>query len=291
MKNKKLLIFFALILCSIQSVGSVRAANKTFIYSEDALLIPPPSEEIETTEETTEDSAIPDELLPGLIGSPDSSEESTESQAPDSSEETGTSEDPVITLPGIPDDEDSLPEDSLVKPDGTKEDAKSDEDKDGDNSVLTIALLALAGVAAVVVIILLINSALGRKKKNNNNNDEDDATDAIRLAKANYKGVGYNIHLELNCGTLKKNCLDFVLKPTLTIGQDDKADIVFVNSNVEPIHARLEIQNDSIYLIDMSTTSGTYISGMRIQEQNIVTNGDILSVGDTEFRIYIGDVV
>ncbi len=72
-----------------------------------------------------------------------------------------------------------------------------------------------------------------------------------------------------------------------TIGRDQLCDLCLTSSYVSRRHARIEKQGKDYYLIDLDSTSGTYVNGRKIKS-HILDNGDIIEVGDISFRFETG---
>lgn len=100
------------------------------------------------------------------------------------------------------------------------------------------------------------------------------------------QGADINVYVEVRIGNVRTKTMPLTMKKgELLIGSDANASIVCNEIGVEKIHAKLVCRNQEIYLVDMSAHAGTYLEGMRIQGQNKVLSGDIISVGNTEFVI------
>jgi pSer/pThr/pTyr-binding forkhead associated (FHA) protein len=49
-------------------------------------------------------------------------------------------------------------------------------------------------------------------------------------------------------------------------------------------HARLEPRRDGIWLEDSGSTNGTYVNGVRVSDPRRLVPGDVIRVGETDFR-------
>jgi pSer/pThr/pTyr-binding forkhead associated (FHA) protein len=49
-------------------------------------------------------------------------------------------------------------------------------------------------------------------------------------------------------------------------------------------HARFEPRRDGVWVQDRGSTNGTYVNGTRIERPRRLTSGDIVRVGETDFR-------
>ena len=100
------------------------------------------------------------------------------------------------------------------------------------------------------------------------------------------QGADISVYVEVRIGNVRTKTMPLTMKKgELLIGSDANASIVCNEIGVEKIHAKLVCRNQEIYLVDMSAHAGTYLEGMRIQGQNKVSSGNMVSVGNTEFVI------
>jgi hypothetical protein len=82
--------------------------------------------------------------------------------------------------------------------------------------------------------------------------------------------------------------VEFLLrKSTTTLGRALDNDIVLESSEVSRQHARIELQQDGMRIIDLESTNGTRVNGRSVRSQGIKA-GDQLQFGNLTARI-IGD--
>jgi len=231
----------------------------------------------------------------GIISS--TTEDDSGNEKPDS-QETTEDDIPDYILPDIPDEITETPETpelpdfpgiTATPTDGeTSEDDVSDEPTEEDEYVPKVkenkdsSPIIMVGIVIIILLLIIVIILLIRRNDNvsvskGNNIDEED--------KDSFSGTSINISLEMIEGQLKKGSASYVLNNALTMGSATSNDIVFVDSDVEQSHAKLINQNGEIYIVDTSNQAGTYIYGMRIQEQNVICSGDVVSMGNAEFKI------
>ncbi len=81
-------------------------------------------------------------------------------------------------------------------------------------------------------------------------------------------------------------------RPVTTIGRGRDNDIVLPSDCVSRRHVRLEHRPDGLFLIDLSSTNGTYVNDdMRANGEYRLNRGDQLKVGDTIFKFLSGSDV
>jgi len=85
---------------------------------------------------------------------------------------------------------------------------------------------------------------------------------------------------------LKADATTFRVKSgaTKTVGRAPRADFILDVALVSRLHCRLEAGDDTIDVIDLSSTNGTYVNGKRVKRATL-TSGDRLRVGRVELTI------
>lgn len=74
----------------------------------------------------------------------------------------------------------------------------------------------------------------------------------------------------------------FTLSNTLSIGRVDDNDIIVTDDSfVSSHHARIEIRPDSVWVVDLKSTNGTFVNGQRVADARSVRKGDRIQVGGT----------
>jgi two-component system, cell cycle response regulator len=83
-----------------------------------------------------------------------------------------------------------------------------------------------------------------------------------------------------------------VSKKVMTIGRGRDNDIVLPSDCVSRRHGRLEQRGDTLYVIDLASTNGTYVNDepKSVKERQL-NRGDQLKVGDTIFKYLSGSDV
>ena len=76
-----------------------------------------------------------------------------------------------------------------------------------------------------------------------------------------------------------------VVGAALTFGRDAKADVVVPGGQVSRRHAEIVATPRGYMLVDYST-NGTWVNGERVQNQRLLARGEVVKVGDEEFRFY-----
>jgi pSer/pThr/pTyr-binding forkhead associated (FHA) protein len=71
----------------------------------------------------------------------------------------------------------------------------------------------------------------------------------------------------------------------LTIGRDGVNDVPLPGDRFASAeHARLDPRGDGVWLEDVGSTNGTYVNGVKLQRPKRLEPGDIVKIGETDFR-------
>ena len=71
----------------------------------------------------------------------------------------------------------------------------------------------------------------------------------------------------------------------LTIGRDGENDVPLPgDSFASATHARFEPRADGVWLEDVGSTNGTYVNGVKLKRPKRLEPGDIVKIGETDFR-------
>jgi hypothetical protein len=76
-------------------------------------------------------------------------------------------------------------------------------------------------------------------------------------------------------------------KKTITVGRSATNDIRIVSASVSRFHARIVIESDSIYLIDLQSTNGCKVNGQRIS-RHAINDADVIEFGSVKFKLTFG---
>jgi pSer/pThr/pTyr-binding forkhead associated (FHA) protein len=69
-----------------------------------------------------------------------------------------------------------------------------------------------------------------------------------------------------------------------TVGRAPRADFILDTALVSRLHCRLTASADSLEVVDLSSTNGTFVNEKRIERARL-GNGDRLKVGRVEFSV------
>ncbi|MEU6021631.1 FHA domain-containing protein [Micromonospora sp. NBC_01739] len=81
--------------------------------------------------------------------------------------------------------------------------------------------------------------------------------------------------------------LSFRLRPhPMVIGRDAAADIVVHDPHLSRRHAEVRLTGAGVRLVDLGSTNGTWVNGLRTAEAVSLTDGDMILIGRTELRFF-----
>ena len=71
----------------------------------------------------------------------------------------------------------------------------------------------------------------------------------------------------------------------LTVGRGAQNDVALESDEFASArHARFEPRRDGVWIQDRGSTNGTYLNGTRLERPRRLTPGDVVTVGETDFR-------
>ena len=73
---------------------------------------------------------------------------------------------------------------------------------------------------------------------------------------------------------------------TLSIGRGMDSDTKINDARMSRIHCRVIVEGDSVKVVDAGSSTGTFLSGVRVEESELVS-GSVIAAGDTQLRYEI----
>jgi EAL domain-containing protein (putative c-di-GMP-specific phosphodiesterase class I) len=71
--------------------------------------------------------------------------------------------------------------------------------------------------------------------------------------------------------------------PSFTIGRRPENSLCLANTTVSGSHAELISRENRLYVKDLDSTNGTFVNGRRIQDVEVLCDGDLLQIGTAVF--------
>lgn len=75
--------------------------------------------------------------------------------------------------------------------------------------------------------------------------------------------------------------------PEIILGRDPTCTLNIDNQTISAYHAKLSYHQSQWWVKDLGSTNGTFLNQERIEEQQVITSGDILQFGKIEYEIRI----
>jgi pSer/pThr/pTyr-binding forkhead associated (FHA) protein len=71
----------------------------------------------------------------------------------------------------------------------------------------------------------------------------------------------------------------------VTLGRASDNDFVLDTDEFASVHhAKIEPRRDGIWLVDLDSTNGTFVNGIKLTRPQKLTPGDVIRVGETDLR-------
>ena len=71
----------------------------------------------------------------------------------------------------------------------------------------------------------------------------------------------------------------------LLIGRENENDVALARDEFSSSrHARFEPRRDGVYVEDIGSTNGTFVNGVRLTAPKRLSSGDVIRIGETDFR-------
>ena len=71
----------------------------------------------------------------------------------------------------------------------------------------------------------------------------------------------------------------------ITIGRGADQDLTVEDPEVSRQHAIFQLENQSFAVADLHTSNGTFVNGSRIGDARLLRPGDVIRVGQSDFRV------
>ncbi|HOQ36671.1 MAG TPA: FHA domain-containing protein [Acetivibrio sp.] len=78
---------------------------------------------------------------------------------------------------------------------------------------------------------------------------------------------------------------NYTLDRSVTIGRQDKNDIVIKDPFISEIHAHVSVEGDMVYIKDLKSKNGVFVNGSRVDgdQRVLLQDGDIIKIGQVKF--------
>ena len=95
-----------------------------------------------------------------------------------------------------------------------------------------------------------------------------------------YRPSGATPRLRILTGPAEDAGREFALdRPSVTIGRHADQVIVLAEPSVSRAHARIEIGREGATIVDLGSTNGTMVNGLRVRDRAQLRGGDHIQIG------------
>lgn len=142
---------------------------------------------------------------------------------------------------------------------------------------IDIKLILIIGACAFVIVAGICAIILKGKRNSREAKSQPEAK------RAEGASGGITMKLEVYSGNCVRRPKSICLTDSFVIGSAKECDIVFDDPDVSLQNSRVFVKDQVIYIEDLDSAEGTALGGMRIQSQNRLRSGDVISIGNVEF--------
>ena len=97
------------------------------------------------------------------------------------------------------------------------------------------------------------------------------------------KGASEKSASLIGLNELYKNQYFYLRPPQITIGRDDKNDMVLKDQSVSSQHARITYENKQWKIVNLLSSNGTFVNDRKVSQYKL-NHGDLLRFGSLQFR-------
>ena len=77
-------------------------------------------------------------------------------------------------------------------------------------------------------------------------------------------------------------------QPSLTIGRDKLCAIHIERAYVSRQHARIDVRDDGVFLVDLGSRNGSLLNNTRVEQSAPLRSGDVVAIGDATIECQAG---
>jgi hypothetical protein len=153
-----------------------------------------------------------------------------------------------------------------------------------------VAVALKFGFLAVLYLFLLwvSRSSLRDLSRNDDASVVMDAGDPAAVPRRERQGPDLRAGVDPRLEVVAAMGLDpgtaFEIGDSATMGRADGSDIPVDDPFASSVHARIFPRGQFMYIEDMGSTNGTYLNGRRLRAAERLKVGDMVRIGETEYR-------
>ena len=74
---------------------------------------------------------------------------------------------------------------------------------------------------------------------------------------------------------------EYLLEEEMFLGRDEECEITISDSFTSHRHARIFLEENTLYLEDLTSTNGTFVNGEKIEKPHLLEQRDRIQIGNT----------
>ena len=78
---------------------------------------------------------------------------------------------------------------------------------------------------------------------------------------------------------------EYPLEEEIFLGRDEECDITINDSFTSHRHARIFLEENTLYLEDLTSTNGTFVNGEKVEKPHILEQQDRIQIGNTVLEV------
>ena len=132
-----------------------------------------------------------------------------------------------------------------------------------------IVLVVIIGVIIVIVISIKKTEVVG--------------VDPDELEKADSKKI--RLTITDRAGMIKD--VEWNVEGSLFVGRSDICNIFFDDDRLSKQHFVIEVNKMGCYIVDLESTNGTFVNGVKITNRRMLLDGDVITAGREKFVFHL----
>lgn len=152
-------------------------------------------------------------------------------------------------------------------------------------------------VFLLVLIVLIVLVIVSSRRKNSEQPTNSLGIDEVDVSGGNISGKGIvkvheqlptkKINLWISNGIDEPKCMDLLIQNSCIIGRSKECDVYCDDPMMSRQHFALELEaeTDSLFVMNLQSTNGTAVNGVRINERYKLENRDEIEAGSLKFRV------
>ena len=78
---------------------------------------------------------------------------------------------------------------------------------------------------------------------------------------------------------------EYPLEEEMFLGRDEECEITISDSFTSQRHARIFLEENTLYLEDLTSTNGTFVNGEKIEKPHLLEQRDRIQIGNTVLEV------